>query len=161
VDDLSHARAACERLGDLFSLTYVKGVSPAQAMRLVAAGPDTTVVPVGAWSVVVEPGTDRGADHELLEAASRGTEAVVVVRDDARSPHFGYAKDGRTVTAFDPSYPAEETMWGADPELLRPLMRAVGIRRPEDENDSPWEDAEAKAVVLAQRITGARLPDLP
>jgi hypothetical protein len=45
--------------------------------------------------------------------------------------------------------------------LLRPLMRAVGIRRPEDENDSPWEDAEAKAVVLAQRITGGRLPDLP
>jgi hypothetical protein len=162
VDDLSYARALCERLGDLFCLTYVKGASPAEALRLVSAGPDATVVPVGAWSAVVEPGTDRGTDHDLLEAASRGTEAVVVVRDDARSPHFGYAKDGVTVTAFDPSYPAEETMWGSDTELLRPLMRALGIRRPDDENDEPWQHAEAKAIVLAQRITGQRvvLPQL-
>jgi hypothetical protein len=158
VDDLSHARALCERLGDLFCLTFVKGVPPAEALRLVTAAPDTTVVTAGAWSVVVEPGTDRGADHDVLEAASRGTEAVVVVRDDARSPHFGYAKDGTTVTAFDPSYPAEETMWGADTELLRPLMRALGIRTPDDEMDEPWQHAEAKAIVLAQRITGARVP---
>jgi hypothetical protein len=162
VDDLSHARALSERLGDLFCLTYVKGVPPAEALRLVSAAPDTTAVAAGAWSVVVEPGTDRIADHETLEAASRGTEAVVVVRDDARSPHFGYAKDGVTITAFDPSYPAAEAMWGADTELLRPLMRALGIRTPDDEMDEPWQDADAKAIVLAQRITGQRvvLPQL-
>lgn len=161
MDDLSHARALCDRLGDLFCLTYVKGVTPSDALRLVAAAPDAKVVTAGAWSVVVEPGSDRGADHDLLEAASRGREAVVVVRDDARSPHFAYAKDGVTVSAFDPSYPAAETMWGADTELLRPLMRALDIREPDHDADSPWDDAEAKAIVLAQRITGARLPDDP
>jgi hypothetical protein len=45
--------------------------------------------------------------------------------------------------------------------LLRPLMRALDIRQPDDENEAPWENAEAKAIVLAQRITGQRLPDDP
>jgi hypothetical protein len=161
VDDLSHARALCGRLGDLFCLTYVKGVSSADALSLMSAPPQAVALSLGAWSVVVERGADRGSDHDVLEAVSRGTEAVVVLRDDARSPHFGYAVDGTTVTAFDPGYPAEETMWGTDTELLRPLMRALDIRTPDDENESPWEDAEAKAIVLAQRITGGRLPDDP
>jgi hypothetical protein len=161
MDDLSHARALCGRLGDLFCLTYVKGVSSADALSLLSAPPEAVGLSLGTWSVVVEPGADRGSDHDLLEEVSRGTEAVVVLRDDARSPHFGYAVDGTTVTAFDPGYPAAETMWGSDTELLRPLMRALGIREPDDEMDEPWTDAEAKAIVLAQRITGQRLPDDP
>jgi hypothetical protein len=161
VEDLEHARSVADRLGELFSLTYLKGVDEAEAVRRVNARPGAVAVRAGGWTVVVDRGGDSGADHALLEAASRGTEAVVVLRDDARSPFFGYAKDGETVTAFDPSYPAEETMWGSDPEMLRPLMRALGIRRPDDEMDEPWRNADAKAIVLAQRITGARLPEDP
>jgi hypothetical protein len=158
-DDLERARALSDELGDFFCLTYVKGVDEAEALRRLSAGPGAAAVTIGSWSVVIERGVDRSADHDLLEAVSRGTEAVVVLRDDARSPHFGYAKDGTTISAFDPSYPAAETMWGSDTELLRPLMRALGIRQPDDENETPWEDAEAKAIVLAQRITGQRLPE--
>ena len=47
---------------------------------------------------------------------------------------------------------------GLRPEFLRPLMTALGLRAPADEADTAWADATARAVVLAQRITGVRVP---
>ena len=156
MDDLERARTVSTQLGDLYSLIYVKDTDPEEVLR--RTGASAPAVDLGGWTVVIEPGADRGADHDRLEEVSQGTEAVAVVRDDARSPFFGYAKDGTMICAFDPSYPAAETMWGSDPEMLRSLMYALGIRSPDDENDEPWVDAEAKAIVLAQRITGKELP---
>jgi hypothetical protein len=176
VDDLQHARSLCDQLGATFCLTYLKGVDAAGALRRLGGHPDTlrerpagepagpreaVALELGAWSVVIEPGGVLGADHALLEVASRGTAAVSVLRHDTAAAHFGYAVDGSTVAGFDPGYPAEETIWGDDPGLLRPLMDALGLRPPSDEADSGWQDAEARAVVLAQRITGVRLPDRP
>jgi hypothetical protein len=177
VDDLAHARALRDQLGETFCLTYLKGVDATAALRRLGGCPDTIREPaaggpagqpptavaleLGGWSVVIEPGGMRGADHALLEVASRGTAAVSVLRHDAGAAHFGYAVDGTTVTGFDPGYPAEETSWGEDPQLLRPLMDALGLRPPSDEAERGWQDAEAKAIVLAQRITGVRLPDRP
>ncbi|MFI7547820.1 DUF6461 domain-containing protein [Actinoplanes sp. NPDC049599] len=176
MDDLAHARALRDQLGETFCLTYVKGVDAEAALRRLGGCPDTVrtlpdgdvagpplavALALGTWSVVIEPGGTRGADHALLEVASRGTAAVSVLRHDQAAAHFGYAVDGATVTGFDPGYPAEETIWGADPQLLRPLMDALGLRPPSDESQSAWQDAEARAIVLAQRITGVRLPDRP
>jgi len=84
-----------------------------------------------------------------------------VLSHDAGAAHFGYVVDGTTITAFDPGYPAEETTWGEDPRLLRRLMDALELRPPSDESERAWQDAEARAIVLAQRITGVRLPDRP
>lgn len=185
MDDLAHARALCDQLGEIFCLTYLKGVGPAEALRRLGGLPDTVrerpaeelseqresfdagfpelaaALDLGGWSVVIEPEGFLGADHALLEAASRGTAAVSVLRHDYASAHFGYAVDGTTVTAFDPGYPAVETIWGSEPGMLRHLMDALGLRTPSDESELTWLDAEARAIVLAQRITGARLPDRP
>ncbi len=185
MDDLAHARALCDQLGATFCLTYVKGADAVEALRRLGGCPDTIrertveevtgrresfaagfpqvamAIELGAWSVVIEPGGVPGSDHGLLEAASRGTEAVAVLRHDRAAAHFGYAVDGTTITGFDPGYPAEETIWGADPKLLRHLMDALGLRPPADESERTWEGAEARAIVLAQRITGVRVPAGP
>jgi hypothetical protein len=154
VDDLAHARSLVDTLGAPFCLTYVKGAGAAGALGRLGAGP--VAWDAGAWSVVVEPGGTRTSDDAVIRAASVGTEVVSLLH---HSPdHFAYAVDGAVVTAFDPAYPAEETVWGSDPELLRPLMTALGLRPPADEADTAWEDATARAIVLAQRITGVRVP---
>jgi hypothetical protein len=170
VDDLVHARALCDELGDPFCLTYLKGVDAAEALRRLGGHQDTVddgparlafAVELGGWSVVIEPGGTLGADHALLEAASLGSAAVSVLRHGAAAAHFGYVVDGTTITAFDPAYPALETTWGEDPQFLRRLMDALELRAPTDEHEDGWHDAEARAIVLAQRITGARIPGRP
>jgi hypothetical protein len=177
VDDLAHARALCDQLGGTFCLTYVKGVDAPEALRRLGCSPDTVrerspeeltgtppvaaALELGAWSVVIEAGGVLGAGHARLEAASRAAAAVSVLRHDTAAAHFGYAVDGTTIIGFDPGYPAEETIWGEDPQLLRPLMDALGLRPPSDEFETTWQDAEARAIVLAQRITGVRIPGEP
>jgi hypothetical protein len=37
-------------------------------------------------------------------------------------------------------------------------MTALELRTPVDEADTSWTDATPRAVVLAQRITGVRVP---
>ncbi|MEU4220855.1 DUF6461 domain-containing protein [Actinoplanes sp. NPDC026623] len=176
MDDLLHARQVVAGLGDAFCLTFVKGADAAGALLRMGGCPDTlhelgpgessapgkaAALSLGGWAVVVEPGGALGGDHALLEAASRGSAAVSVLRDAGSASHFGYAIDGTTVVGFDPGYPAEETTWGDDPGMLRHLMDALGLRPPSDESDTNWQDAEARAIVLAQRITGVRLPEAP
>ena len=160
MDDLEHARALADRLGDLFSLTYVKGVDEAEALRRSGAQPAASAGRAGDWAVVLELSGDGGADHERLAELSLGTEAVVVVRDDDRHAVLRVRQGRRHRERVRPELPGRGADVGrADPEMLRPLMRAIGIRTPDDETDEPWVDAPAKAIVLAQRITGARLPD--
>ena len=120
------AQALCDRLGESYRLLYVKG-------------PD-------GWSVSRSEG---GA----AEASAPAGEAVAVSRAPG-SAHFEYAVSGETVTAFDPGYPAEETMYGSDPGRLSHLMTALGLRPPMYEFENEWKDADARAIVLAQRITG-------
>ncbi|MEV6597850.1 DUF6461 domain-containing protein [Actinoplanes sp. NPDC051346] len=174
MDDLAYARARAAELGPRFCLTFVKGVDERAALGRLGAYPDTVAertgrdldgaaaaIDLGRWSVVIEPGGAEGADHVLLEAVSRGTEALSVLHDEAASPRFTYAVAGTTTVAFDPAYPSPELTWGSDPDLLRHLMRAIGLREPDGEDDETWRDAEAKAMVLAQRLTGARIPEDP
>ncbi|GID93123.1 DUF6461 domain-containing protein [Amorphoplanes digitatis] len=176
MDDLEHARRLIAELGESFCLTFVKDAGPGEALARMGGCPDTlrergpgelsgpataAAVPLGAWTVVIEPGGGLGADHALLETASRGSAAVSVLRGEQSTAHFGYAVDGTTVAGFDPGYPTEETIWGADPGMLRHLMDALGLRPPSDDTETTWQDAEARAIVLAQRITGVRVPEAP
>jgi len=172
VDDLGYARSRVAELGGQFCLTFVKGVDERAALARMGAYPDTVAqrpgaklsghaaaVSLGRWRLVVEPGGAAGADHVLLEAVSRGTEAVSVLRDESASPRFTYATAGTTAVAFDPAFPSPEVTWGSDPGLLQHLMQAIGLREPGGEDEETWRDAEARALVLAQRITGARVPE--
>jgi len=183
VDDIAHAQALCDELGETFCLTFLKGVDAREALLRLGGFPDslrdragdelahqaqssdagflTAALDLGGWSVVIEPGGFHGADHALLESAARDTTVVCVLRNDRASAHFGYVVDGTTVAAFDPGYPAEETVWGSEPATLRPLMDALGLRPPADDLDTAWTQAQARAIVLAQRITGVRVPDQP
>jgi hypothetical protein len=150
VDDLA---ALYEDLGDIFCLTFVKGVDEAEALRRMGGYPDTlarrtgtelaelmddfdegyppmaAALDLGPWSVVIEPYGFEGADDILLESVSRGTEAFSVLRHDYASPHVGYAVDGTTVSHFDPDFPHDDRMWGSDPGALRPLMRIAAVVR--------------------------------
>ena len=125
--DLAEAQAWCERAGPSYALLYVKD------------GP--------AWSVM--PGSPLSA-----AAASAPVGEAVALSRSPGSSHFEYAISGETVTAFDPGYPAPETMWGSDPGRLSHLLTALGLRPPGDELDETWKDADARAIVLAQRVTG-------
>ncbi len=169
VDDLDYARGRVADLGARFCLTFVKDVSEQEALTRMGALPGTVQVrdtpgayaaalSLGRWTLVAEPDGGSGGDHVLLEAVSAGSEAVSVFRDASAAPRFTYAKDGVTAVAFDPSYPSPELTWGAEPELLRHLMQALGLREPAGEDDETWRDPEAKALVLAQRLTNARVP---
>ncbi len=171
VDDLGHARSRVAALGARFCLTFVKNADVEEALTRMGALPGTVqerqpdelpryaaAVPLGRWTLVVEADGASNGDHVLLEAVSRDTEAVSVLRDASAAPRFTYARDGVTAVAFDPSYPSPELTWGAEPELLRHLMQALALREPAGEDDETWHDPEAKALVLAQRLTGARVP---
>lgn len=167
-----YARDRVAELGGRFCLTFVKGVGEREALTRMGAYPDTVAeragpelaghaaaVGLGRWTLVVEPGGTAGSDHVLLEAVSRGTEALSVLRDDSASPRFTYATSGTTTVSFDPAFPSPEVTWGSDPGLLQHLMLAIGLHEPAAEDDETWRDAEPKALVLAQRITGARVPE--
>jgi hypothetical protein len=97
----------------------------------------------------------------VLAVASQNIEAVSVLRHDYASAHFAYAIDGTIITSFEPGYPAVSQMHGSDPQRLHEDMRLVGLRPPTDEDDNTWEDAVARAVLLAQRITGVAVPRRP
>ena len=84
---------------------------------------------------------------------SRAVEIIVVSRTP-QSSHFAYVVGGETVVAFDPGYPAPETMWGSDPGRLSHLMNALGLRPPDDDADESWQDSDARALLLAERVTG-------
>lgn len=162
-------------LGPFFCLTFVKGADEARALLAMGAYPDSlaerdgreltapfaAALRFGSWSVVIEPRGAHGADEPVLRAVSRGTSAVSVLRNDDGEPFFGYAVDGTVVAAFNPGYPAEEAMWGAEPGQLHHLLPAVGLREPTEDDERSWELAVPRAVLLAQKITGVALPADP
>lgn len=157
------------RLGAHFCLTFIKRADPTEALRRMGAYPDTlgvreaaapfaAAVELGAWTVVIEPGGSLGADDPVLRAASQGSAAVTVLRNDDAEPFFGYAVDGTTVSAFNPGYPADEAMWGSDPGQLHHLLPAVGLREPAEDDEGSWRLAVPRAILLAQKITGTTVP---
>jgi uncharacterized protein DUF6461 len=167
-----HPQALSARLGARFCLTFVKRADATEALTRMGAYSDTlslrepaapfaAAVELGAWTVVIEPGGALGADDPVLRAASRGSAAVTVLRNDDAEPFFGYAVDGTTIAAFNPGYPADEAMWGADPGQLHHLLPAVGLREPAEDDEGSWRLAVPRAILLAQKITGVSLPADP
>ncbi|WP_199516827.1 DUF6461 domain-containing protein [Nucisporomicrobium flavum] len=183
--DLVRAEALFYRLGDIFCSTFIKGVDEAEALRRMGGYADTfarrseaeldelmddfdegyprmaAALALGAWSVVVEPYGFEGSDVALLESLSRGTEALSVLRHDYASPQVAYAIDGTVVAGFDPDFSAGDRMWGSDPAALRPFMRDAGFADSSADDEDSWEPAGPKALVLAELVTGTRMPADP
>ncbi|MGM1063470.1 DUF6461 domain-containing protein [Saccharothrix sp. Mg75] len=173
VDDLSWADAHLGQepgLGDIFCLTFIRGVDGPEALRRMGGLPDTAAVrtlsdlhelhdfdtgyptaasalPLGTWTVVVEPNGFEGSHR--LDGLSHGTEAVSVLRHDYASDSFGYAVDGELVSGFDPVVPAYRH--GSDPDLLLPHLLDAGFGAAhEDDVDDPI----ARCPRIAELITG-------
>lgn len=159
-------------LGEIFCLTFVKGVDTTEALRRMGGLFDTlavrtlpeigdqhgfdhgyphvaSVVELDGWTVLFEPGGFE-ASH-VVAALSQGTEAVSVLRHDYASPSFGYAVDGTLVVGFNPTYPARRH--GSDPDRLVPLMREAGFVTDEDDDDR-FDHTISRSLVLTERLTG-------
>ncbi|WP_205718313.1 DUF6461 domain-containing protein [Actinomadura sp. WMMA1423] len=170
-----------ETLGEIFCLTFLKGVDETEALSRLGALPDTlrhrtleeaqevydcyeagytdfaSAIDLGAWTVLVEPMGFQGAMNEQLTALSRGTEVVSVLRHDYADHGFCYAVDGMLVTGFEPTWP--EHRWGSEPDRLLGKMRAAGLD-PDAEDDGEDDGdfvpgAYMPALLLAGLITGA------
>lgn len=159
-------------LGEIFCLTFVRGVDGVEALRRMGGLLDTvatrtwedigdlhnfddgypdvaSVLPLGEWTVVFEPDGFNGS--HLTPVLSRGTEAVSVLRHDYATPAFVHAVDGELVTHFDPTFPADRH--GADPDRLLTLMHEVGFTTTEDDPDRFAGDT-GRSLRLVEKLTG-------
>ncbi|HEX6343844.1 DUF6461 domain-containing protein [Umezawaea sp.] len=158
-------------LGEIFSLAFVRGVEPLDALTRVGALPDTlarrtpeevsrlheydhgypevvSALALGEWTVLCQP-TGFELTH-LVDALSRGTEAVALLRHDYASPGFTHAVDGAVVTGFDPKHPGRR--YGTDPDRLLPLMREAGFEP--DSTAGQYDHSTSRALRLAGLVTG-------
>ncbi|MGH3240846.1 MAG: DUF6461 domain-containing protein, partial [Spirillospora sp.] len=168
-----------EPLGDIFCLTFLKGVDETEALSRLGALPDTLrprtldeateafgsyeegyaefafALNLGAWTVLIESDSVQSSFAEALTALSQGTEAVSVGRNDYADHGFRYAVDGTLVTGFEPTWPDER--WGSEPDRLLGQMRAAGLDPDagEDDEDDYISAAYVPALLLAGLITGA------
>jgi hypothetical protein len=177
VDDLAWADAHPGQgptLGEIFCLTFIRGVDAAEALRRMGGLPDTvatrtwsdigdlhnfddgypemaSALSLGTWTVVFEPNGFNGS--HLTTTLSRDTEAISVLRHDYASPSFDYAVNGEPITQFDPIVPAYR--YGADPDRLLTRMRDLGFPTTEDEeDDDSFNGDTGRCLRLVEQLTG-------
>ncbi|MGJ6962755.1 DUF6461 domain-containing protein [Streptosporangium sp. G11] len=160
-------------LGDVWCLTFVWGLDEAEALRRIGAieesirpltyeelddeglFPDTVLAGrLGGWTVLIERGGWQTIERDAFRALSTATEVVSVLRNDHATHNFVYARDGRTVTSFDPMIPAWR--YGSDPDRLVDAMRAAGFdpgHAPGDEDENVDHPTVDGALLLAVRLT--------
>jgi hypothetical protein len=159
-------------LGEIFCLTFIRGVDEREALRRMGGLLDTVAtrtpaeavqpndtgygaevalaLSLGTWTVVFEPYGFHG--NNLTPVLSRGTEAVSVLRHDYASPGFAYAVDGELITYFDPTFPAYRD--GADPDRLLTRMNNVGFITTEDGEGDNFDKDTARSLLLIEQLTG-------
>lgn len=166
--DAGHGHPAF--LSEMFALAFVRDLTPLDALRRVGGLEDTlahrtpteieqthnfddgypevvSALVLGEWTVLVQP-NGFWLEH-LVDALSRGTEAVALLRHDYASPSFTHAVDGKVTTSFDLNWP--EDRGGTDPDRLLPLIREAAFDPDpvDDEDESrldPCEDVVARAL---------------
>ena len=169
-------------LSEIFGLAFVRDIAPLDALRRIGGLEDTlahrtpvqiadlhvyddgypevaSALALGEWTVLVQPNS-FWLTH-LVDALSRGTEAVAIVRHDYASPSFTHAVDGAVATSFDLDWPDERG--GTDPDRLLPLIREAGFDpdTADDEDDESWSDRSEDVMAHALRLTGLVTGVLP
>lgn len=95
------------------------------------------------------------ADGERLRSITEGgREALGLLMDINGNAYFDYARDGRMIVSFDPTWP--EKRYGDDPHALDHLMDGLRFQISDDDVlDNPVEDPESisSALALIGRIT--------
>lgn len=166
--------------GEIYCLTFVRGVDETEALLRMGGLADTMrprsladvgeemwshdagypriaqALSVGSWTVIIEPSGFEGADVQLLNAVSRGTEAVSVLRHDYAEHNFAYSEEGTLVTELAGGSVFRR---GSEPDRFLPQMWAVGLD-PEGGYGASLVHRHVAALRLVDQITGF-LPDIP
>lgn len=147
-------RDSTDDAGDTWlEVAFVRGLSPDEALARLAGEKELYAAPAEGGTVVF---CGELSEHPLRLAAmaSTGTAAAVVmitVGDDV----FAYYEDGRLITKFSLfSYDRRE---GVDPDRLGAEVEDLRLHLTGESNDFP-SDYVARALALADRATGVRLP---
>lgn len=169
-------------LGDIWCLTFVRGLDEAEALRRLGTAEesirpltyreltDEGLFPRTAlagrlegWVVLIERNGCEATKPDAVRALSAGTELVSVFRHDYATDLFVYAIDGDRLTSFDPRKPAWR--YGSDPDCLLEAMREVGVHPTYPSEDHVTREADIsaeaptmnEALMLAARLTGVVL----
>ncbi|MEU1723912.1 DUF6461 domain-containing protein [Nonomuraea sp. NPDC005692] len=139
---------------DLIGVTFVRGMSPGEALRRIGATRGDTSREVGIAAYTGDGGAVLIDYHcqPLPETLSRSTEMARVITGSTVDEHFVYSVDGVVVTEFEPFFPSDRN--GSDPDRLLVHMRELGIPLV-GEADS--RTSTALAIALAARATGVAL----
>jgi hypothetical protein len=164
-------------LGNVYALTWVKRLSPAQVVarmagrrlgthrrpdggwsRLPGARANEAVVAVtraGGWALLVEDADPIGAHDDTVATLSQGTRLVTFSHNYRAADRFVLAADGAIVVGFDPGYPPDRD--GTQPDLLVEAMREVGLKPSLQEPPTAYVPPELAALALTERVTGVPL----
>ncbi|MEW1841553.1 DUF6461 domain-containing protein [Nonomuraea angiospora] len=139
---------------DLIGVTFVRGLSPEEALHRIGATPGDISREVGIAAYAGDGGAVLIDYHcqPLPETLSQGTEMARVITGITMDEHFVYSVDGVVVTEFEPFFPGDRN--GSDPDRLLAHMRELGM--PLD-GEADGRTSIALAVALAARATGVTL----
>lgn len=144
----------CKKDSDLIGVTFVRGLSPEEALHRIGATPDDISREVGIAAYVGDGGTVLIDYHcqELPETLSQGTEMARLITGITIDEHFLYSVDGVVITEFEPFLPSDRN--GGDPDRL--LAHMQDLRMPLD-GEADTRTSTALAIALAARVTGVTL----
>lgn len=110
------------------------------------------VAEVNGWFGIVPARSD---DEFLLSVTEGGREALSLSMDIHGRDHFTYARDGRVVVSFEPSWPEERL--GDDPHALDHLMDGLRFKITDGgvlDDGVGQDESISSALALIGRITG-------
>ncbi|MFJ7130386.1 DUF6461 domain-containing protein [Streptomyces sp. NPDC098101] len=111
------------------------------------------MVPVGDWTLLIEPNGYLGVTEEQALPASAGTSWISHFTNINALGTFLRAEDGVLRLCFDPVFP--EDRWGTAPDELLGVMEQIGFHFDDDDDDDPETDLSAPAgFALAEHLTG-------
>ncbi|WP_062435788.1 DUF6461 domain-containing protein [Herbidospora daliensis] len=135
-------------------VAFVRGITPDEALARLTPEKELYASPAEGGTVVFFGGLSDLHPREMTARLSAGTAAALVevtMGDD----RFTYCENGRLVTTF--SLFSYELREGPDPDRLAAEVEDLRLHLTGESIDFPADHA-ARALALADRATGVRLP---
>ena len=122
-------RIGCRPEAVQFIRSYqeVAGAFKDPALRCVVANR------LGDWTLLIERNSAEGLENSL--ALSMGTEVIVAYLGLGPNRSFRYLRDGIVLTAFEDGDLGHLFGWGAEPDLLEPLLATIEPKGFQDFDD--------------------------
>ncbi|GAB1822086.1 DUF6461 domain-containing protein [Herbidospora sp. RD11066] len=148
------SRDSTDGAGDTWlEVAFVRGLSPDEALARLAPEKEIYAAPAEGGTVVFFGELSEHPDRAtaFLSAGTSAALVLITTHDD----YFAYYEDGRLITRFGLfAYNLRE---GVAPDLLGPEVEDLRLHLTGESIDFP-EDHVARALALADRATGVRLP---